>query len=135
MPRPLELSTAHAKRVCSDVVDLSSPGFTQSTLLMRCGPDGAMRPLHTQLPNDPPVFAVLAASVDVLRALRRDQAALGYAYSERARIERPAPQQQLRVLVLGAGACAVPAALVAQHPDVAVDAVDIDGGARSLLRA
>ena len=112
----LELGCAESRangNACRDVVHRSSPRFTQSTILLREAADGMRHPVHTRLPATPAVFQVLAATVPTLLELRR---AAGCSTSD------------IKVAVIGAGACAVPAALAEVHSEVAVDAVDIDAG-------
>jgi hypothetical protein len=108
---------------CRDLVSLACPQYTQSTMLLSEDESGEKRCLHASMAVDPPIFALLAAAVPVLRALQVNK-------SNAKSVARPVEEQNstIKVAVIGAGAGTVPSSLVARHKDVQVVAIDIDAG-------
>ena len=97
---------------CRDLIHWTSPAYTQSTVLLRERSDGQLAPDVTVLADCPPVFQLLAASVPMLQALQSSSTETG----------------ELKVAVIGAGACILPSYLAHVHDQAHVDAVDIDSG-------
>jgi hypothetical protein len=134
----------HALGVCRDVVLASSPSHTQSCMSLGQNKDGSLLPDHSKLPSSTPVFQMLAACVPGLWWLRDERHAfhLERQKKETPKLKRPKHERKfvssfsdnsplhcvgpLKIAVIGAGACSVPAHLVHGNDDVFVHAVDID---------
>jgi hypothetical protein len=82
---------------------------------------GERKCMHASMVKDPPVFALLASAVPILRELQ-DKTCTATSMTGEAH------KSTIEVAVIGAGAGTVPSALVARHKDVQVVAVDIDAG-------
>eukprot|EP00892_Ulva_mutabilis_P009639 jgi/Ulvmu1/7047/UM033_0107.1 len=101
-----------------DIIHVSSPAFTQSCLLLEESAEGrTIR--HDRWPKTAMNFRVLSAAVALHAHLSADQGNRDWG------ILHTCP---VRVAVVGAGACAIPAVIHNTHPEAEVHAVDIDNG-------
>jgi hypothetical protein len=129
------MRTTDAVSDCRDVVLASQPTHTQTCMLLEpaqgegengVAAPGKLRVNHARLPDSTPVFQLLAAAVPLLSCLHKSQQETRRGAREASYSPEQCTLQRVRVAVIGAGACAVPAVLHRLHSNVLIDAVDID---------